>query len=206
MDMWGETPSKQRAVADYLNREGYTPAPVSLWFHDVQWVVPYWRAHKAGDETAIRRLRELFVEAAVTAMTTHAETARKVLGREVPHIWLVHGTPIAGDCAPMLFEALAAEGVEFVSLDEAMADPIYTQPMPVTPKFLSMVEKWAEAAGVTAPLGIEEMMAEVAGTCPIEGQSTDEIFQPVLSRIAERLGGTFAPLESHLGHRLGDAH
>ena len=206
MDMWGDTPQKQEAVQGYLKREGYTPAPVSLWFHDVQWVVPYWRAYRKGDEEAIRRLRTLFVEAAVTSMKNHAALSERVLGRAVPHIWLVHGTPIGGDCASAILDAFASEGVEFITLDEAMADPVYNAPVAPTPKFLSMVERWAEAAGVAAPLGVEELIYEAAGTVPMEGKTTDEIFLPVLSRIAERLGGTFSPLETHMGHKIGAVH
>jgi len=50
-----------------------------------------------------------------------------VLGRPVRHILLLHLGTLDGDAIEDLLTAYEAAGVRWIALDEAFADPIYTE-------------------------------------------------------------------------------
>ena len=121
-DMWGDTEQKQQRVGDYLQRHGYTPVPVSVGFRDSRFLPAYWRTLKRDDREGIAYMRRVFVETAMHELRLHAANARAVFGRDPIHIWLIHGTPLGGDCLDEILDRFQAAGVQFVSLEEAMAD------------------------------------------------------------------------------------
>lgn len=192
MDMWGDTKEKQDGVEAYLKREGYTSSPLSVWFYDHAWIVPYWRAFKKDDREAQAYLRRTFVDTAVEQLRTQAAAARTMFGRDPVHIWLSHGTPIAGECMDEILDTFSAANVEFVSLESAMADPMYAEQPVVTDRFRNMVQKWAEAKGVAIPNVPPAILAEVEAAAPIDGYSTEEIFGEILVRLCEDVGGEFS--------------
>lgn len=81
----------------------------------------------------------------------HATLARW-FGREAPLIALGHTVPFFAEVADRLFERLVAEGVEFIPLEEAVADPVYEQVgRVVSDKFLIYQQKLADISGQTLP-------------------------------------------------------
>lgn len=194
MDMWGDTREKHEAVESYLQRHGYTSTPLSTWFYDHAWIVPHWRAAKLGDREGLAFLRKTYVEAALDQLRRHAALARQLFGRDVAHVWLVHGTPMAADRMEAILDAFSAAGVEFVSLEEAMSDPIYQQGPPViTPRFRNLLQKHAEARGVAMPeVPPLKLLAQVEAVAPIEGASTEAIFGRVLRELCELVDGEFS--------------
>ncbi len=46
-----------------------------------------------GDVEAQARLEDLHVQGAIEGLEKHAASARTMFGTNVPHIWMVHGTP-----------------------------------------------------------------------------------------------------------------
>ncbi len=62
MDNWGNTPEKHEGVQAYLDRNGFTAAPISIWFYDTEFLAPHWRALKAGDADGVKRVRKLYFD------------------------------------------------------------------------------------------------------------------------------------------------
>jgi len=187
-DMWGDTLEKQEAVAAYLQRTGYAVAPISLWFYDAQFCVPYLRAMQCDDHEALSWLRKCFVETACKQLATQTAAARLMFGRDPAHIWLIHGTPIASDCIGEILDAFAARGVQFISLDEAMRDPMNQQQPLVTPLFRNQVQKWAETKGVAIEDTPPAILKRLDDVCPLPGMSGDQLFSLLLSTMATGAG------------------
>ena len=193
-DMWGDTAEKQEAVAAYLSRHGYTPVPVSVGFRDSRFQAAYWRTVKRDDREGIAFLRREFVDAALHELSLHAANARAVFGRDPVHIWLIHGTPLGGDCLDEILDRFQAAGVEFVSLEEAMADPMNALTPPrVSPEFIHQVEKWALVHGVPVDDRAPPILAEIEKLNPAPGESAAEIRARQQASSAERLGARPAP-------------
>lgn len=193
-DMWGDTAEKQAAVGAYLAQNGYTPVPVSVGFRDSRFMAAYWRTIKCDDREGIAYLRRAFVETAMHEMRLHAANGRAVYGRDPVHIWLIHGTPLGGDCLDEILDQFEAAGVQFVSLEEAMADPMNALVPPrVSPEFIHQVEKWALVHGVPVDDRAPPILDEIEKLNPIPGESAAEIRARQQASIAKHLGAKPAP-------------
>src|SRR6185295_9737607 len=193
-DMWGDTAEKQEAVAAYLSRHAYTPVPVSVGFRDSRFQAAYWRTVKRDDREGIAWLRREFVNAALHELRLHAANARAVFGRDPAHIWLIHGTPLGGDCRDEILDRFEAAGVRFVSLREAMADPMNALVPPrVSPEFIHQGEKWALVHGVPVDDRPPPILEEIELLNPAPGESAADIRAMQQASIAERLGARPAP-------------
>lgn len=192
MDNWGNTPEKHEGVQAYLDRNGFTAAPISIWFYDTEFLAPHWRALKAGDADGVKRVRQLFVDTAEKQLRVQAAAARAMFGRDPAHIWLIHGTPLAADCLGAILDRFAAANVTFVGLEEAMADPFNRDAVPiVTPRFLNQVQKWAALKGVAIEDCPPAVFEEIDRISPMPGHSTPEVMGRVFRAISDRVGGEF---------------
>ncbi len=202
MDMWGDTREKLEAVKSYLDAAGYTPVPISIGFHDMQYTAPYWRTLKAGDKDGAAWMRRVYIESAVHELRKNAANARAVFGRDPVHIWLIHGTPIASDCLSEILDRFAEAGVEFVSLDEALADPMNADVPPrLNSEFLHQVEKWAIVHDVPVDARPDPVIAEVEKMHPVPGESSADYFRIMTALMPERLGAQVRPFPIHACQR-----
>jgi peptidoglycan/xylan/chitin deacetylase (PgdA/CDA1 family) len=193
-DMWGDTSEKAAEVGAYLSRHGYLPIPVSVGFRDTRFHPAYWRTLKAGDREGLAFLRREFVNTALHELRLHAANARAVFGRDPIHIWLIHGTPLGGDCLDEILDRFEAAGVQLVSLAEAMEDPMNALVPPrVSPEFIHQPEKWALSRGVPVDDRPPPILQEIAKLHPAPGESAAEIRARQQALIAQALGARPAP-------------
>lgn len=121
----GDTAEKRDRAREGLLRLGLETAHVTVDTSD--WILQ--RVHAAalatGDATLRREVgRELVRH--ILAAVEHADTvARRKLGRRVPQVLLLHANSLVEDHLDALLLALRARGVEFVALEQALADPAY---------------------------------------------------------------------------------
>ncbi|PXY23086.1 hypothetical protein DI005_22970 [Prauserella sp. PE36] len=191
MDMWGNSPEKTAQVQAWLAKAGYLAAPLSYWFYDAQFAVPYLRALHNKDEGVRNWILDKFVETAIDQFKRQVNLSYQALGRQQVHIGLLHGTPVTGDAADRVLAGLKELGVEFVTLEEAMADPANViPPNTVTPMFRNFTQKWAEIENVAVE-GIppREAIAEVRAVIPVEGLDEPTIFGAMFGNMAAGLEG-----------------
>jgi peptidoglycan/xylan/chitin deacetylase (PgdA/CDA1 family) len=194
MDNWGNTAAKYQAVQNYLADNGYTSAPISVWFYDTEFISAHIRVTRSQDETAMVWLREQFVDTALRQLKLQTTTARAVFGRDPIYIWLIHATPLAADCMDDILTKFQLAGVEFCGLEEAMADPLNQKPAPlITPRFLNHIQKWA----VHRDLPLEEVpppiLTKVEALYPMAGLAYGEMMTQVFKAVAEEAEGIFVP-------------
>lgn len=191
MDSSGQTEAKRGAVEDFVRDRGYMTAPITAWFGDFAWIVPYERAVRTGDRDAQEMLRRSFVEGAVQNLVRHAEAGRRIFGASFPYIWLIHGTALAQDLTGEILQRFADLGVRFVSLEEAMGHPANRSWSPVTRLFRNHLQRYAMAGGqpVTGPP--PGAIAAVLDAAPAPGEDSMATYDGILRRIAARAGGVF---------------
>lgn len=122
----GPTPERKAAAAALLDSLGTEDAPVTV--DNSEWVIAAEYARVAPDPDRDGRFRELYVEHMLAALRHYREMARSKLGRDPAHILLIHANALNARHLGAVLDAYRAEGVEFVSLEEAMADPLYDRP------------------------------------------------------------------------------
>jgi hypothetical protein len=124
----GPTPERRGAALELLHELDYEIAHVSVDNSEFMLSRPYERAVSAGDEVEALRIGDLLVDHIVETVRHAQDVARRKVGRDVDHILLLHATLLVSDHLDALLDTLAAEGFQFVSLDEALSDPVYQLP------------------------------------------------------------------------------
>ena len=121
----GDTPEKHAAARAFLHAHGYRVAAVTMDFDDFAFDDPYARCLAKGDQTAIARLEQAYLQAAANAADYSRLLSTSTFGREIPYVLLMHIGHIDAQVLPKLLAQYRAEGFTFVPLEEAMRDPFY---------------------------------------------------------------------------------
>lgn len=115
------------AIRAHLDKRGYRIAPVTIDFYDWAFNPPYARCLAIADETALAALRKTFIDHAIEMLEWSDAAAHDLYGRRIPHILLLHAGAFDAEMIDPLLQAMEERDVEWVSLDDALADPIYEE-------------------------------------------------------------------------------
>jgi len=113
------------AIREHLARRGYRVAPVTVDFYDWAFNGPFARCTEIGDADAPEALRTTFIAHAIEMLRWSDAAARQLYGRRIPHVLLMHVGAFDAEMIEPLLAAMEAEDVQWVSLDAALADPVY---------------------------------------------------------------------------------
>jgi hypothetical protein len=152
LNLWGDTEEKVRKVKAYLDAKGYSVAEVTTWFYEWDWNHAYWNCLLTSDRDGIDFLKRTFLEFSLAQLKYDHEEATKWFGREISGVILAHNVPFFAEVAEDFFGRLRSEGVEFIPLTEAAADPVYQGAASlVSTRFLVYHQKLADARGKAIP-------------------------------------------------------
>ncbi len=145
----GDTSDKKEAIEAFLAERGYTIAPVTIDSDEWLFARAYALALHSGDVPTSSRIESAYI-AWLEAVVAHFETwSVDVLGYEIPHVLLLHANQLNAamfDDVAALFER---RGYRFITLDEALQDPAYSQPDPYVGRFgNSWLHRWARGKGM----------------------------------------------------------
>ena len=144
---YGATAAVRDSLMAYLDGQGYILAHVTIDNDDYLYNMQYEKLSAGPDSISIPRLGQEYIEH-IRKQTESAENlAQKVAGRPVRQILLLHASQLNGRFLSDLLAMLKDKGYRFVTLDSALADPIFRQPDPyLGPKGISFLERLASAS------------------------------------------------------------
>lgn len=160
----GRSIEERTSIERFLTDHGYRVAPVSIdsseWIYDVA----YDRAKNALVRWRIRRAYLRYIDAQIE----RAEIlARRLFGREIPQVLLLHASVLNAAAMPRLLDLLRARGYRFISLSEATTDPAYSSPEGwVAEGGVSWLDRWATGRGLSEiPAGpaVDAFVSALAG-------------------------------------------
>lgn len=123
----GDTLEKRRAVEDYLRAKKYTIAPVTIDTSDWKYNEEFSAALKVKDFAKANEVGQAYIDN-VKKNTDYAEKlSRGHLGRQVRHILLIHMNHINSAYLAQILDWYRENGWKFISLEEALQDPVYAQ-------------------------------------------------------------------------------
>lgn len=135
----GETPEKHDSIVEGLARRGYDVAPVTIDNVDWMFADVYRKAEQLGDPALKARIGDAYVAHMTTVLDFFepysAETAG---GPEPAQVLLLHANTLNRDYYPRIHALYLARGYRFVSLGEALTDPVYAH-----------ADTWVRANGVS---------------------------------------------------------
>lgn len=142
----------KRAVETFLLERGYTIAPVTVDNQEWVFAAVYARAKTRGDSTTVRRISEAYLTHLDESLRFYERLSTDLLGYELPQVLLLHANEMNADLLGELAALIEVRGYQFVSLDEALADPAYGRlDEYVGPRGLSWLQRWALADGLDVP-------------------------------------------------------
>lgn len=145
----GETQEKHDAIAAGLSERGYVIAPVTI--DNVDWMFGdvYRKAERLGDEALKRRIGEAYVAYMTTVLDFFEPYGAEITGgREPAQVLLLHANSLNRDWYPAIDALYRARGYAFVTLAEALEDPIYGHADTyVRRNGISWLHRWTQTDG-----------------------------------------------------------
>ncbi len=134
----GNTPEKRAEVSKTLQKMGLQTAHVTV--DNSEWILTqaHARALAAQNAPLRREVGREFIRHIAAAVENADKVARRKVGLSVPQILLLHANTLVEDHLDGLLLELRARNIEFITLEKALADPVYSRPdQYVGPKGLS---------------------------------------------------------------------
>ncbi len=145
----GPTREVRDAFQQFLRGRGYAIAPYTVQHDDYIFNEVYLRARRAWNSALQERVRTAYLDHLDTAFAYFEEQSRKLFGREIPQIFLIHANDLNADSISDMLERLRKRGYTFISLAEALRDPAYqSKDDYVGPYGISWLTRWALSRGL----------------------------------------------------------
>src|SRR5206468_1336149 len=123
----GENAAKRIVGREVLAKHGYRVAAVTMSFSDWQWTAPYARCSAAHDDADVADLERIYLASAKENIAIARATARKLYGRDIPYVLLMHVSAMSAHMMPQVLQLYRATGFRFVSVPQAESDPAYRE-------------------------------------------------------------------------------
>jgi peptidoglycan/xylan/chitin deacetylase (PgdA/CDA1 family) len=141
----GRTLEDRRRFEASLAERGYRVAPVTIDNGDYLFAAAY--DHAPADSVR-RRVADEYVAYMERVTAFYEQQSVSLLGRDIPHVLLLHANNLNADHFGRLAEMYVRRGYTFVPLERAMRDPVYASPDTYTGAGgISWIHRWALTAG-----------------------------------------------------------
>jgi peptidoglycan/xylan/chitin deacetylase (PgdA/CDA1 family) len=144
----GRTMQTKQAFAAFLASHGYRIAPVTI--DNQEWIFAraYDHTLDRNDSAGARRIAEAYLPYMDSIIGYYEQQSRALLGREPHQVLLLHANRLNAEYLDELLALMRRRGYRFISLDEAMLDPVYERADPYTgPAGITWLHRWAMAEG-----------------------------------------------------------
>lgn len=152
----GPTCGAARAFRQFLARQGYAVAPVTIDNQEYMFAAVYAHAMAAGDTGTADRVAASFLSYMNQVFDYFEKFSVTTLGFEPRQVLLLHADELDTDEMSDLVKMMRARGYRFVSLRDALRDPAYRRPDAYNDSVdggVSWVEHWAYTMHANVPDG-----------------------------------------------------
>jgi peptidoglycan/xylan/chitin deacetylase (PgdA/CDA1 family) len=144
----GRDTAIRRDIQSYLDDHDYRVAPVTIDNYDYIFARAYDRALAARDTSLQGKIRREYLGYMDRVLTYYEKQSITLLGRNIPHILLLHANTLNAQTFDVLATAYEGRGYRFVSLDQALRDPAYASPdRYVGDAGITWLHRWAMTQG-----------------------------------------------------------
>lgn len=139
----GKDSIQQKEIEIFLDSKGYKIAPFTIESSDWMFNYIYKFYLTSGDTIKANEIGKLYIDMTIQYFDFFDSLATKQYGRSISQIYLCHDNSLNADYLPQLIEILKTKKYQFISLVEAMDDPVYKQPNKYYEKWgVSWVYRW----------------------------------------------------------------
>ena len=140
----GRSIETRQQFESFLRAHGYTIAPVTIDNSDWIFARAYENARAANDARARQRVAAAFVPYIKSKFIYFENESRKLFGRNIKHVLLLHANSINADHFGEIVAMLRSRGYRFITLGDALTDKAYASTDTFTgPGGISWLDRWA---------------------------------------------------------------
>jgi peptidoglycan/xylan/chitin deacetylase (PgdA/CDA1 family) len=124
----GNDSTKKYGLEKYLKKDEYIP--VSATMENGDWIFnhAYRKARDKGDLELQEYIGAEYIKYTIESIKYYDELGLKVFGSPIQHILLIHANDLNAKYLGKILEVFTAKGFEFIRVNEALKDPIYSLP------------------------------------------------------------------------------
>lgn len=127
MDLEGVEPAALDSLQDFLDQKGYTPVTATIRFDDEQFNTPYINSKIENDTVLVRYIGEKYIEYFKQVLDHYEYLSQQNFFRQISHILALRCSEINNDMLGYLLYILWEKGYRFITLEEALKDPLYRE-------------------------------------------------------------------------------
>ena len=124
----GRNQDTKTAIDSFLQKRGYTAAPVTIGSNEWMFAAIYADAKQRGDLPAMKLVTDAYVPYMARVLSYFEHASSRLFGREISHVILLHANALNADTLDQLLAMLQSRGYSFVTLAEALQDSAYGTP------------------------------------------------------------------------------
>lgn len=144
----GRDLEKRAQFETFLAERDYVVAPVTI--DNSEWIFAsaYANAVETSDTELAQQIGDDYVVYMAKIVLYYEDQTEIFYQRRIPHILLLHANQLNADYLTSLLDGLVNRGYRFVSLDEALADPVYNSVDTYDgPAGITWLHRWAISRG-----------------------------------------------------------
>lgn len=144
----GNTKAKADSLADFLVEHNYTVAAVTIDNEDYLFAVAYKRTKEKNDTALMHKIGHDYITYMEKKLKYFEMQSDRLFGRNISQVLLMHTSALNSDYLDSLIALYQANNYAFVSMDDALKDPVYQTAITVYGNWgISWIDKWALSAG-----------------------------------------------------------
>lgn len=124
----GATPDTEKAFESFIAERGYRTAPVTIDSMDWMFLAAYAKARGQNDREMMKRVSDEYLKFVGLKFDSCETISGELFGRGIRHILLLHANELNADNFDALVKVINDKGYRFITLDEALKDPVYRFP------------------------------------------------------------------------------
>jgi peptidoglycan/xylan/chitin deacetylase (PgdA/CDA1 family) len=141
----GRTDEVRARIDAFLAKRGYTVAPVTI--DNSEWI--FARAYELAKDVQKKKVVDAYLDYMLAKVAYHDGEAKKLFGREIRQVLLVHANALNAAVFGRLADRLTKHGHRFITLERALQDPAYQSPDAWRGAGgISWLDRWAITRGV----------------------------------------------------------
>lgn len=146
LDAGADLQTRREAEA-FLTARGYRIAPVTMDAWDWMYAGVYDEARKRGDGALQKQLVDSYLSYNTVVFDYYEKFSKNLFGYEPKQILLLHGNWLEADHIGELIELLRKRGYQFVTLEDALGDGVYSSPDEYVGEGTGWLDHWAIMRG-----------------------------------------------------------
>ena len=147
----GRTKAHHDSLRHFLEQRQYQEAPVTIDNDDYLFAKAYHNALVAEDSALMQQIGDEYVRYMEDKLIHFEQAAEMLEGRPIKQILLLHANKLNADYLGDLAAMYQRHQYKFISLQEALTDPVYQQEITVYGDWgISWLDRWALSRGVTS--------------------------------------------------------